>query len=96
MPYASLSHNQLTRFHRRVYALTFRNKFVALYFGSLAATKFATFFISSLSNPVGLFDLPKIPIPLDTFNACLVIPKFRIKLVPNSLATAFGEEPYLL
>ena len=53
--------------------------------------RYATSLVSSLANPVGLFDLPQIPIPLDTFDACLVIPKFRIRLAPNSIATVFGE-----
>ena len=93
MPISSL--NWLIRFHLRVYALTFRNKFIALYFGSLVVTKFVTLFISTHSNPVGLFDLPQIPIPLDTFDACLVIPKLRIKRVPLALSTAFGEQSCL-
>ena len=45
----------------------------------------------ALSNPVEILGLPKIPIPLDTFNACLMVPHYRFKLVPNTIATAFGE-----
>ena len=77
------------RFHLRVYALTLRNKFVAVYFGTLALTRFAISLASPLAKPVGVFDLP--PIPIETFNLCLMIPQFKFRLVPFTLATVFGE-----
>jgi len=78
----------------RVYALTVRNKFIVVYFGSIAVTRYAMSLALSLAGPIRLFDLPQTPIPLDTLNTCLVIPQFRFKLVPNSLAIVFGEQTY--
>ena len=76
--------------HLRVYALTLRNKFVAAYFGTIAATRYAMIMSSALGIPVEIIDLPQIPIPLDTSNACLLIPQLRFRPVSNALATTFG------
>jgi len=40
---------------------------------------------------VGYLDLP--PIPIETFNLCLMLPRFQFKLVPYTIATVFGDYP---
>jgi len=84
-----LSLDQLIGFHLRVYAITFRNKILAVYFGTLALARLAVSLASSFARPVAFVDLP--PIPIDAFNFCPVLPNLQFRLVPNALGTVFGK-----
>jgi len=88
-----LSLDQLIRFHVRVYAITFKNKILAVYFGTLALARLAVSLASAFARPVAFVDLP--PIPIDAFNFCPVVPNLQFKLVPNAIGTAFGEWVYV-
>ena len=59
-----------------------------MYLGTVALARYATSLTSPLAGPVGLFDPP---VPIDPFNLCLMVPRFRFKSVPIALGTVFGE-----
>jgi len=84
-----LSLNQLIPFHLRVYAISFRNKTLVVYFGTLASARLAVSLASAFARPVAFVDLP--PIPIDALNFCPVVPNLQFRLVPNAIGTAFGE-----
>ena len=84
-----LSLNRLIRLCLRVYAITFGNKILAVYFGTLALARLAVSLASSFVRPVAFVDLP--PIPIDAFNFCAVVPQLQFRFVPNAVGTAFGE-----
>ena len=71
-----------------MYAITFRNKIVAVYFGTLAFARLAVTLASAFLQPVTFIELP--PVPVDAFNLCPVVVHLRFKLAPNSLSTTFG------
>ena len=83
-----LSPNRLIRFRLRIYAITFKNKILIVYFGILAVARFAVG-LASFLQPATFLDLP--PIPIEAFNLCPTVAHPRFKLVPVSIATVFGE-----
>ena len=86
-----LSLRRLIRSRPRIYALTSRNKILAVYFGSLSLTRLVVSLVSYL-QPVTFLLLP--PIPLDIFKMCTFITHPRFKLVPVAIASVFGEWLY--
>ena len=85
-----LPFGQLIRFrlHIRIYAVTFRNKILAVYFGVLALTKLAVSLASFVEHVTNLH-LPSIP--LDVFNLCAVFAPLPFRLVPIVIGTVFGK-----
>ena len=73
----------------RIYAITFGNNILAVYFGTLALARLAMSLATSFIKTPAVVALP--PVPLDVFDLCGVVAHLRFKLVPNSLATAFGK-----
>ena len=69
--------------------MTLRNKFIGLYFGTLAAVRFAVALASPFVKPATLLDLP--PVPIDAFNLCPIVAQFEFKYLPNAIGTVFGE-----
>ena len=59
-----------------------------MYFGTVALARLVTSLVGSLLEPPVYIDFPRIPI--DAFNLCGVIADFHIKLIPNSIGTAYG------
>ena len=88
MPCLSTSFNQLIWRHIRIYAITFKNKILAVYFGSLALTRVAMTLASTFTKPPVIISLPRIPV--DAFNLCGIKIDLQFKLVPNSIGTVFG------
>ena len=74
----------------RIYAITFRNKFVAAYFAILASMRFALSFASGFLQPPTLNHLP--PIQLGISNFCPDVLHLKFKVVPYVFATVFGEQ----
>lgn len=58
-----------------MYTIAFRNKLLAVYFGTLALAKLVLTLASSFLPPFMLLALPSPPppIPTDTFNLCPVV-----------------------
>ncbi|KAF9646546.1 hypothetical protein BDM02DRAFT_3188752 [Thelephora ganbajun] len=73
----------------RVYAITFKNKMLVVYFGTLALARLAMSLASAFTKPPAIIDLPRIPV--DAFNLCGIMVTLQFKLVPNAIGTAFGE-----
>ena len=72
----------------RVYAITFRNKILGAYFGTLALARLVTTIVSAFLEPPTFVEL--LPVPIDAFNMCATAVDLRLMLVPRSLGTAFG------
>ena len=84
------STNRLIRFrYLRIYAISFKNKFVAVYFGTLALLRLILSLASTFLRPMTLFGVPNLPI--DTSNLCPTNIHLEFKLVPYVIATTFGE-----
>ena len=83
-----LSLGHLIQFHLRVYALTFGNKLLVVYFGALALTKFVVSLASFLPHET-VVDPP--PIPLEVFKMCATLTPLPFKSVPIAIGTVFGE-----
>lgn len=72
----------------RVYAITFRNRPLAVYFGTLVLSKIALGLTSSFRKPPTIIALP--PIPIDAFNLCAITVDLHLILFHNSIGTVFG------
>lgn len=81
--------SRMIRFRLRVYAITFRNKILAAYFGTLVLARLTVSLASSFVQPVIFTDLP--PIPINTFGFCPIVAHLRFRLIPSAIGTAFGE-----
>ena len=81
--------NQQVRFRLRIYAITFKNKILAAYFGALAVTRLTVTLVASFVQPPTVVDLP--PLPIDAFNLCGIVANLQFRMVPASIATAFGQ-----
>ena len=76
------------RFRPRLYAITFRNNKLVVYFGVLAFTRFTMFIVSFFVEPTFVVNLPVVPV--DAFNMCAFHINPEIMLAPISIGTAFG------
>jgi len=72
-----------------MHAITFRNKFIGAYFGTLALLRLILSLLSNLLAPVTVLDVP--PLPVDTSNLCPIDLRLKFRLVPFAIATTFGE-----
>ena len=76
------------RFRPRLYAITFKNNTLAVYFGTLAVARLATFLVSFFVEPLSVVDLSVVPI--DVFNLCAIKVNPKLLSAPISIGTAFG------
>ena len=74
----------------RIYALTFRNKILVVYFGTLAVARLVAAFTASVVRPFTFVDLSQIP--ADAFNLCGIVVEFPFMIIPSSIGTAFGMQ----
>ena len=89
MSFVSKSLLQSNRSCPRLYAITFRNKILAVYFGTLTLARLAMALAKAFIKPPTFVELPLVPV--DAFNVCgPVVDDLRFMLVPSSLGTAFG------
>lgn len=86
--YSSVLTDRLIQFPPRIYALTFKNKLLMVYFGSMALTGFIVSVIGFSSRPPEIVTLPWLP--TDSASLCTLIAIFKFKLVPLSILTTFG------
>ena len=76
------------RFRPRLYAITFRNNKLVVYFGILAFARFTMFIVSFFVEPTFVVGLPVVPV--DAFNMCAINMNPKIMLAPISIGTTFG------
>ena len=88
MSFISKLLNQPIRPSPRVYAITFKNKILAVYCGTLTLARLSMALATAFFKPPTFIDLPALPI--DAFNMCLSVVDLRLMLIPSSLGTAFG------
>jgi len=69
--------------------MTFRNKFIAAYFGTLALLRLILALTSAFLRPMTLLDVP--PLPIDTSNLCPLNLHLQFGLAPHAIVTMFGE-----
>lgn len=72
----------------RVYAITSKNRIIAVYLGTLVLAKLITNFITGFLKPPSVVPIP--PIPLDFFNMCTMNVDLHLMVIPNSIGTVFG------
>jgi len=78
----------------RVYAVTFRNKVLVVYFGTLALARFMIALIVVLIKHPTI--VGSLPVPIDAFNQCATVMDLRLMLIPSSLGTAFELSAFLV
>ena len=71
-----------------MYAITFKNKIIGVYFGTLTLARLATSLASTFIGPPTFVDLSQLPI--GTFGMCGIIVDLQFMIVPSSIGTAFG------
>ena len=71
-----------------MYAVTCRNKILAVCFGTLVLARLTMELVTTLVESPTVVDAP--PIPTDVFNFCTIIIDLRLMLIPNSIGIAFG------
>lgn len=76
------------RLSPRVYAISSKNKLLAVYLGTLASAKFIVTLASSFIRPPVIVMFP--PLPVDAAKLCGYVMDFKFKLVPHSIGTTFG------
>ena len=69
--------------------MTFKNKILAAYLGTLAFARLVVSLATSFTKPPTIVNLP--PLPVDAFNLCGIVTHLQFKIVPNAMATAFGK-----
>ena len=74
--------------HSRIYAITSRNKILAVYLTALVLARLSTELVITFVKPPVVVDFPLTPV--GTFNLCTVTIDLRFMLIPNSIGTAFG------
>ena len=89
MSFASGSFDRLIQLRLRMYAVTLRNKFLAVYFGALALTRLSLGLASAFSNHPTVTSSPDTPV-IDAFNLCVTIIELRFTLALSSVGTTFG------
>jgi len=72
----------------RLYAITFNNKVLAAYFGTLTLARLTTTLVTAFLKTPTFIEL--LPVPIDAFNMCATNVDIRLMLIPSSLGTAFG------
>ena len=92
MPFVSIFLNQQIRPRHRLYAITFKNKILAAYFGALTLARLAMALTTAFLKPPTLIELlpEPLPVPIDALNACGMVVDLRLMLIPSSLGTTFG------
>jgi len=78
----------------RVYAITFRNKRLAVYFGTLILARFTIGLVAAFIKPPTILEFPLVPV--DAFNQCATIVNLHLMLIPSSLGTAFELSAFLV
>ena len=68
--------------------MTFKNKILTTYLGTLALARLAVSFATSFLKPPTIVGLP--PLPVDAFDLCGIVVHLQFKMVPNSIGAAFG------
>ena len=69
--------------------MTFKNKILAAYLGSLALARLAVSLATSFVKPPTIVSLP--PLPVDAFNLCGIVVHLQFKMVPNSIDERAGR-----
>ena len=84
--------NELTRFLFRIYAITFSNKILAVYFGSLALAKSATSLAALLGATLGFASYQDLSTQaeIDPIHFCGIITNVKSMWIPYSIGIVFG------
>ena len=75
----------------RVYAVTRKNKMLAVYLGTLVLARLIISLASTfIKHPkvIGIY-----PFLIDAFNLCVIVTNFRFMSTQNPIGAAFGMEP---
>ena len=71
-----------------MYAITSKNKILAVYFGTLVLARLIISLVTSLvKHPTAIM----YGIPVDAFNLCEIIINLQFMSIPSIIGTAFGE-----
>ena len=84
-----MSSDRLTPYRHRIYAITSGKKIFVIYFGILALARLTVSLAASFVKAPVIANFP--PIPVDATHMCVTVINLQFRLVPNSIATAFGE-----
>ena len=84
----SVSVDRLIWFRPRIYAITSRNKILAVYFGTLALARSIISLAPALVQRPVFVDLQSLPI--NASNVCGITMNLKFMLAPNSIGTVFG------
>ena len=76
------------QFYPRIYAISFKNRILVVYFGTLALARLAATFAANFAKPPVYAPLPALPI--DAFGLCGVHVDLSLTFIPYSIGTAFG------
>jgi len=71
----------------RIYAITLKNKVLAVYFVALSLARLSLSLASSFANTPSITTFPEIPV--DAFNLCRIIAQLKFKFVPSIIGSVF-------